>query len=196
MTVAVVLAAGRGTRMGGVAKALLRDGDRTYLERIVATLAAVECQETIVVVATPFGDEVAAAARALGAQVIVNPNPERGMASSIAIAFEELQVVFGRLSTVDAAWLWPVDHPYVDAATLRSLEAAIGTHEVARPRFDGRGGHPPLIAKRVWERFATCGDIEGGARTVIAALDVVDVVVQDPGVVRDIDTVDDARVRE
>jgi CTP:molybdopterin cytidylyltransferase MocA len=190
MTVAVVLAAGAGTRLGGVAKALLRDGERTFLERVVRTLAAVECQETVVVVGPPFGDAVAEHARALDAQVIVNPEPERGMASSIALGFRSLGV-FRRLSTVEAAWLWPVDHPYVEAATLRALEAALDGHEVARPRYEGRGGHPPLIAKRAWKQLAACDAVDGGARAVIAGLDVVDVVVQDRGVVRDIDLPED-----
>lgn len=187
MTVAVVLAAGSGTRLGGVAKALLRDGEQTFLERIVATLEAIDCQETVVVVGPPYGDAVAEHARALDAQVIVNPQPERGMASSIALGFEALLEAFRRLGTVNAAWLWPVDHPFVEVDTLRALEAALDKHDVARPRFDGRGGHPPLIAKRAWERLSRCGEVDGGARAVIAGLDVVDVVVQDRGVVRDVD---------
>ncbi|MDQ3370710.1 MAG: NTP transferase domain-containing protein, partial [Myxococcota bacterium] len=82
--------------------------------------------------------------------------------------------------------LWPVDHPDVTAATLRQLLSA-GTHEVVQPRFGGRGGHPPLIARAVWGRLAGCHDLEGGARSVLAAAELVAVAVTDPGVVRDVD---------
>jgi CTP:molybdopterin cytidylyltransferase MocA len=106
VTVAVVLAAGSGMRLGGVAKALLRDGHLTFLERIAATLEEVDCQELIVVVGPPFADAVAAAARALDAQVIVNPQPERGMASSdrgrVSLARRVSPVVDGRRGVVVA----------------------------------------------------------------------------------------------
>ncbi len=183
--IAVVVAAGAGTRMGGVAKALLRVGDTTYLSRIVETLRSTG-DDAVVVVGAPYGDEVAAEAARLGARVVVNPDPSRGMASSIALGF-------GALTDGDAAWLWPVDHPHVTVETLRALQAAIGDHDVARPRFEGRGGHPPLIARRAWPQLAACDRIDGGARAVIAGLDVVDVAVDDAGVVRDIDLPEDIR---
>src|SRR5690606_5446787 len=103
---AVILAAGAGTRLGGVAKALLQLGDVTYLERIANLARATGAEPVLVVVGQPFGDVVAEHARALGLSVVVNPRPERGMASSIAIGFAAI-----REHDADAAWLWPVDHP-------------------------------------------------------------------------------------
>src|SRR5262245_58361140 len=87
---AVILAAGAGTRLGGVAKALLAIGGRTFLARIVAAAREVGTEDIVVVVASPHGDAVAAAARELGARVVVNPLPERGMASSVAGGFGAL----------------------------------------------------------------------------------------------------------
>src|SRR5689334_21438271 len=89
---AVILAAGAGTRMGGVAKALLRRGERTFLETIVAFArdAAVDAGDVVVVVGPPFGDAVAAHARELGARVVVNDDPTRGMSSSINVGFAAL----------------------------------------------------------------------------------------------------------
>src|SRR5438045_940381 len=123
--------------MGGVAKALLRRGDLTFLARIVATAGV----EAVVVVGPPFADAVAAHARELGAHVVINPDPDRGMSSSINAGFAALG------PDVDAAWLWPVDHPDVASATLRLLVDALGDHAVARPVCDGRGGHPPLVRR-------------------------------------------------
>src|SRR5580704_975734 len=121
MMAAVVLAAGEGTRLGGVAKALL-GGDRPFLARIVATAREVGTREVVVVVAPPYGDAVAAAARELGATPVWNPEPARGMASSIALGFAALDA--DAVGDADAAWLWPVDHPAVQAGTLRALIAA------------------------------------------------------------------------
>jgi CTP:molybdopterin cytidylyltransferase MocA len=243
---AVILAAGSGKRLGGAAKALLRidrtptasevtSSDRTFLEAIVATAREVGCDEVVVVVGPPYGIEVAEHARALGARVVTNPDPARGMASSVALGFGALSdargsaassellgsgalaassgplgsgvlaassdpLGFGALAAsseaqrsagLEAAWLWPVDHPRVTAATLRAMIAALGGHAVARPRFGDRGGHPPLIARALWPALAACG--ESGARAVFASADVVEVVVDDAGVVRDVDTPADVR---
>ncbi len=180
----VVLAAGAGTRLGGVAKALLRSGEQSFLERIVTTAHGVGVVEVVVVVGPPYGEEVAAAARALGVQVVENTAPERGMASSVALGFTALATTRG----LDAVWLWPVDHPAVRGVTLRQLADALATHDVAQPRYHGRGGHPPLVARRPWAQLATCDQREGGAREVLRAADVIAVSVDDPGVVRDVDT--------
>ena len=181
---AVILAAGAGMRLGGVAKALLRTASgTTFLEQILATARTAGLETAIVVVAAPFGAEVAAHAQGLGLRVAWNPHPERGMASSIALGFAALE-----RSVCDAAWLWPVDHPDVSPATLALLVASMGQHEVARPRVGGRGGHPPLVARALWARLADCADLEYGARDVFTAADVLEVAVTDEGCVRDVDT--------
>ena len=179
----MILAAGAGSRLGGVAKALLRVGEDSYLARILATGRAVGLEDAVVVVGPPHGEAVAAEARRLGARVVVNEEPARGMASSIALGFAALE--YG-----EAAWLWPVDHPFVRTETLRALIAALGAHAAAKPVYEGRGGHPPLIARAVWPELAGCGEI--GARAVLARVATVAVAVHDPGVVRDVDTPEDA----
>lgn len=222
---AVILAAGSGTRLGGVAKALLAGADgRTFLATVVATARDAGANDIVVVVGPPFGESVAAQARELGARIVVNPQPERGMASSVALGFgalddtgttrdiantprdiantantpRDIADFAGREDPsrggrpddmrVEAAWLWPVDHPNVEASTLRALISALMHHDAARPVYRGRGGHPPLIARSLFARLAACADIDGGARAVLAAADTIDIPVDDPGCVRDIDT--------
>lgn len=199
---AVIVAAGAGRRLGGVAKALLQHRGRSYLETVVTTARAVGVVDAVVVVGAPFGDVVAAHARQLGLRVRVNPAPERGMASSVALGFAAISAGPAAL-----AWLWPVDHPAVQASTLRALQRAIGDADVAQPRYAGRGGHPPLVARALWSRLAGCVDARGlppggseiewpsgsiaqaeGARGVLRAARSVGVDVDDPGVVRDVDT--------
>lgn len=188
---AVILAAGAGSRLGGAAKALLarRDGT-TFLASIIAAARPAGLGEAIVVVGPPYGDAVAAHARELGCQVAINPTPERGMASSVAIGFAVIAQ-----TPHDAAWLWPVDHPDVAPATLRALIGALASHAAVRPIFRGRGGHPPLISRTLWPQLAECADVDGGARAVLVEADVLDLEVDDAGCVRDIDTPDDLEAR-
>jgi CTP:molybdopterin cytidylyltransferase MocA len=180
---AVILAAGAGRRLGGVAKACL-GGDDPFLARIARAARAVGLARGVVVVGPPFEGEVAALARGLGLEVVCNPAPERGMASSVARGFAALAAS----PAVDAAWLWPVDHPAVTIATLRALIAARGDHLAAIPRHGGRGGHPPLIGRGLFAALAGVADLPGGARACLAAAATIAVEVDDPGVIRDVDT--------
>lgn len=181
---AVILAAGRGMRLGGVAKALLpAGGGRTFLSKILATARAAGLDHPIVVVGPPFGDEVAAHAEDMGASVVENPQPDRGMASSVALGFHAIAG-----TNADAAWLWPVDHPDVTEQTLHALIKVLGDHAAARPVVGGRGGHPPLISRGLFPQLAACGDAPSGARSVLVEADVIDLDVNDEGCVRDVDT--------
>ena len=194
---AVIVAAGAGTRLGGVAKALLRTpAGLTFLEQIVATVHTVGIDSIIVVVGAPHGLEVANHARELGLGVVVNPKPERGMASSVALGFAAISE-----SDCEAAWLWPVDHPDVAHETLVALVAALPGHEVARPVFASdavgtRGGHPPLVARALWSRLAACTYLPNGARDAMAGANIVEVIVDDAGCVRDVDTATDLEALE
>jgi len=204
---AVIVAAGAGRRLGGVAKALLPYRGKSYLATIAATARAVGLVDAVVVVGEPFGQDVAAHARQLGLRVRVNPAPDRGMASSVALGFAAIAN-----GPASAAWLWPVDHPAVAEATLRRLIDGFGAARmpgmpgmpgmidppaggafprsinVAQPRYRGKGGHPPLVGRALWPALAACGDEPGGARGVLRAGQLVAVDVDDPGVVCDVDT--------
>lgn len=185
---AVVLAAGQGRRLGGVAKALLPAGDRSFLTRIVETASAagIAAEQIVVVVGAPFGDAVAAEAARLGARVVVNPDPGRGMASSVAVGF-------AGLSDGEVALLWPVDHPAVAAETVRAVLAGAAAADVVVPRHAGRGGHPAAVARPVWAALAGCAGAPDGARSVLhdPRWRRLDLPVDDPGVVRDVDDRDD-----
>ncbi len=183
---AVILAAGSGTRLGGVAKALLPARRGVFLDQVVATARGAGTATIIVVVGPPFGVEVAAHAGTLGVGIVENPDPARGMASSIALGFAALLE-----TTCTRAWLWPVDHPDVSIDSLNALLGALGDRDAARPIVGGRGGHPPLIARRLFERLAGCAELPHGARDVLATADVIDVIVRDAGSVRDVDAPED-----
>jgi molybdenum cofactor cytidylyltransferase len=194
-TAAVIVAAGAGRRLGGVAKALLPYRGTSYLATIAATARAVGLVDAVVVVGEPFGDDVAAHARQLGLRVRVNPAPDRGMASSVALGFAAIAN-----GPALAAWLWPVDHPAVMESTLRQLMDAFRAFPpsgptVVQPRHAGRGGHPPLCGRALWPKLAMCAGEPDGARGVLRAAQLVAVDVDDPGVVQDIDTPADLEAR-
>jgi CTP:molybdopterin cytidylyltransferase MocA len=182
----VIVAAGAGRRLGGAAKALLPAvGGDSFLGAIVAVMRALEVERVIVVVGPPFGDEVARQATGLRAEVVVNPAPERGMASSVALGFERAIA----LDAGDVALLWPVDHARVATATVRAVLGRATPVGIVIPCCEGRGGHPTAFGRALWPELARCATLEHGARAVVRAdparVDRFDV--DDRGVTADVD---------
>lgn len=126
--------------------------------------------------------------------VLANPNHADGQLSSLLLG---LRWAFSSPGT-GWALVTLVDVPAVRVETVRALrEAAARTDALAvRPRIGAEHGHPVL-----WRREAHAllerADPAAGARTVMRALAaggrVLDVDVDDSGVLRDVDTPDDYR---
>jgi CTP:molybdopterin cytidylyltransferase MocA len=186
----VVLAAGRGQRMGGVAKALLQIAGQSYLARIVASARAAGVAQAVVVLGAPHGHAVGAEARRLGLHTVENPCPERGMASSIECGF-----VWAARTTCAGALLWPCDHPLVQPTTVAALieewndALGRGVTDVAAavPTVAGRGGHPALMGRALFGPLSSCAALPMGARSVLRASAVRRVPVADAGCVVDVD---------
>jgi CTP:molybdopterin cytidylyltransferase MocA len=163
----IVLAAGKGERMGGVAKAQLRLPDgRTFLEAILAAAAP---WRTVVVTSPAYPIP--------GART--NDQPERGMISSIWVGLDALE-------GCEAVLVWPVDTPLVRAATVQKIAGASARDRIVLPEG---GGHPTSFGADFWPALRTAAT----ARDVIAreSAHVSTVVVNDPGVRADVDTVFD-----
>lgn len=186
MISAVVLAAGRSSRMGRP-KALLPFEGSTFLETILATLAAAGIEEPCVVLGGER-EEIARAAPFPSVTTVVNPDPDRGMLSSVRCGVDALP------PDAEAFLLWPVDHPAVRVETVRALADAYrrGRGAIVRPRHEGVHGHPVLFASTLIPELLAA-DPSVGARAVVRAVPerVVEVEVSDRGVVTDVDTPDD-----
>ena len=186
MIAGVLLAAGASSRMGRP-KALLEVGGRTFVRRIVETLRDGGISDTVVVVrtgATAVAREIAAAG--LG-RLVENPDPDRGQLSSLIVGLDAVERpgVTGALVTL-------VDVPLVRASTVAALLLHAGTSAapILRAAHRGRHGHPVVFRRGVFAALRAA-DPAVGARTVMGAFAVDDVDVDDPGVLRDVDTPED-----
>lgn len=192
MTVAgLVLAGGASTRMGRP-KALLPLRGETCVARIVRVLREAGADPILVV--TGAHDAVIRDALAtpnvLPPPVVVfNPAHESGQLRSLVAGLDALEP--GGASAVVVAL---VDHPAVRIETVASLvETWRRDHSpVVRPVYRGRHGHPVVFDRSVWPALRSAPPDEG-ARPVVGALGdrVIDVEVDDPGVVLDLDRRED-----
>ncbi|MBC5811000.1 MAG: nucleotidyltransferase family protein [Candidatus Eremiobacteraeota bacterium] len=137
--VCVILAAGRSSRMG--AQKLLLPFEGTPL--LGRAIAAAEGFPALAVVSPPLAAHVPSHVR-----TIVNAEPERGMAHSLALADATI------LDRQAALVVLLADTPLVDAALVRRVVAARADRDVAYPVRDGRGGHPVVFGPRVRAELA------------------------------------------
>ncbi|HEY2887223.1 MAG TPA: NTP transferase domain-containing protein [Candidatus Limnocylindrales bacterium] len=190
-TVAVVLAAGAGSRFGG--RKLLAELDgRPLLDHVLEAIAAVGLAEVIVVLG-PGSSELEAIATRRGARTVRNPVPERGLSSSVRVGLAAIA------PGCDAALLVLGDQPRIGAATVRALLAAplSAGREIVVPRYaGGGGGNPALLLRPAWS-LATTLDGDRGFGPLIRQHPELVVEVDLPGDNPDVDTPADlARIVE
>ena len=142
---AVVLAAGRSSRMG-LNKLLLSVGGRKVLEHIVKQLEPIP---TFVVTGNE-ADEVAQLAQLNGAQTVYNPDYLKGMTSSFQAGLSILD------NDVDAVFMVLGDtfgfkHELLD----RMIKALKKNSEalIVSPMYKGRRGHPVLFRRVLFNDF-------------------------------------------
>jgi molybdenum cofactor cytidylyltransferase len=182
----IILAAGRSARMG-VPKPLLVVSDRdTFLSRLVATLKAGGIPRPIVV-ARPDDDGVRAEADRCDAQLAINHRAdEGGQLSSLLVGLEAVDH-----ADVRGVLAVPVDAPMVMPQTITTLLAVFDATlaPVVRPRHGGRHGHPVIFSRAVFDELRRA-DPQLGAKAVLRthASSIVNVDVDDPGVLEDVDT--------
>lgn len=176
---AVVLAAGRSRRMGVPKQGVLLAG-RTLLHRALDTLEEAGAAPLVVVIA-PGAAADGAAAR--GARVVTNPDPARGMLSSVLTGLSA-----ARAAGAPWALVLPVDCPRTAPSTAALLMAAVrGTEAAAAvPEHAGRRGHPVLVGPAAFDEVhgaVARGDDRTLADVLAALGDGVRVVpVDDPAV--------------
>jgi molybdenum cofactor cytidylyltransferase len=182
---AVVLAAGRSSRMGGPNKLLAEIGGRP-LVRIVAQQALASRARPVVAVTGHQRERVEAALTGLVVTCVHNPHYADGLGTSLKTAIAALP------ADADGAIICLGDMPQVDAALIDRLIGAIDPDNgalVAVPTIDGKRGNPVVWSRRFFPDLMTVeGDV--GARHLIGryAEAVVEVPVSGNAALTDIDT--------
>jgi CTP:molybdopterin cytidylyltransferase MocA len=144
---AIVLAAGAGSRFGGGKLEARVDGE-PILQHVLEALAAAGIDDPVVVVA-PAGqsrtgeDGGREQINWRGAARVVNPSPERGLASSLQIGRRH---VLGAEPTADAVLIVLGDQPLLRADVVRRIVAAPldPARPIVAPRYSGTDARNPV----------------------------------------------------
>jgi molybdenum cofactor cytidylyltransferase len=174
----------------GSPKALLTDAHGvTFLARVTSTLAEAGLGR-LTVVTGPHHDVITAALAeirlAVRMSVARNPEPERGQLSSIWTGMDEVCD-----ADAEAVLVTLIDVPLVRVDTVRAVLDGWRTSRAAvvRPEFGGRRGHPVVFDRSIFDELRAA-PLSEGARAVVRAHRprVLDLPVDDPGCLIDIDT--------
>jgi CTP:molybdopterin cytidylyltransferase MocA len=174
----IVLAAGAGRRLGRP-KADVLLGGRRLVDRAVGTLRAGGCAEVLAVLRP-------GQAAAAGARTVVNPEPDRGMGSSLRCALAGLEAGACLVLLVDLVGVRPDE---VAAVIERHRAGA----DIVAVRRAGRRSHPILVARQFYAEFAATAVGDQGGRDFFARHRDGTSFLDYPEPLADIDTPDDLR---
>ena len=182
---AIVLAAGRSTRMRGPNKLMADIEGAPLVRRVAESVAGAGLAETVVVTGHEH-EKIEAALAGLPLRIAHNRDFARGLSTSLKAGIAALG------PAVDGALVCLGDMPEIDAALVAQLVSAFAPDrgkDIVIPVRGGRRGNPVLIGKR---HFAAIRRLAGdvGARDLIQkrAEAVVEVEAGGDGVFVDLDT--------
>jgi molybdenum cofactor cytidylyltransferase len=180
--VGILLAAGKGARFdsAGEQNKLLQPlpGGDVVVAAAAKNLLAGAPQ--VLAVVRPGADAVAAVLRALGCDVTICSNADRGMGESLVHAISRAAEATGWLVALG-------DMPFVRPSTMQVLIAALAHGAgIAAPSYQGRRGNPVAFSREHLADLLKLGG-DQGARDLLRRFPVADVAVDDAGIAIDID---------
>jgi molybdenum cofactor cytidylyltransferase len=146
MLAVVVLAAGAGSRLGGVAKCLITVESETLLQRLLRAVQALAPTQTVLVLghhAQAIQSALRETPAPLPLTVVHNPEPGESPASSLRLGLQAIE------PEVNAVMVLLADQPLLAGSDLqRALAAFDGRAPAQRilwPVHAGEPGHPVLM---------------------------------------------------
>jgi molybdenum cofactor cytidylyltransferase len=182
--IAVVTAAGSAERFGGRKLLAPVDGE-PLLDRTIRSLLDGGVSEVIVVVGTDGRAELERDVNAMNdarVRPVENPDPSRGMFSSIQIGVAT--------ASGDALLVLPGDMPFVRAETVRAvIEKYRERPAIVSPRYRGKRGHPVALPLSLRDEIRDTPATANLHEVIKKHADQrIDLEVDDPGINRDVDT--------
>ena len=141
---AIVLAAGKSSRMGSN-KLLLRIDGKTVIEHILERMANYET----IVVTGHRSEEIEHIIKEYGARIVHNHDYEQGMTTSFQAGLRAID------ENVEAVFIVLGDtfgfNPNLLGEMELKMESNVGL--IVSPLYDGKRGHPVLIASELFQEF-------------------------------------------
>jgi len=195
MISAIILAAGRSTRMG-LPKMLLRWGSVTIIEHVISVFANAGIEDILVITGgarDQVEEIIQKSSQHSPVRTAYNQDYQAGnMLSSIQCGLKHLSE-----KNIGAAMLGLGDQPQAQVRSVRLVqEAFLQTQSpLVVPSFEMRRGHPWLVARPLWGELLEMNALETSRDFLNGhAHDIHYVPVDTPSILADMDTPEDYRL--
>lgn len=158
----LLLAAGEGSRLGRIPKALLKKDGITLIKRFIHSTESLDPVEILVVTGF-YSADVEAEIKSIQNDThstlnwIKNPNPETGQSSSVRLGIESLN------SDYDVLLIALCDQPNVGSQEIKSLleqfKQRSPQQEIVLPMVGGQRGNPVLFSRAVIQKVLALPDM-------------------------------------
>lgn len=182
MTGVIILAAGASTRMGQPKQQLVYK-QQTLLQRAMQAAAGVADSKVLVVLGAN-NQVILTEVDSTVADIVINPDWEQGMASSIKAGITALLQLY---PNADSALLILCDQPFVDTELLNQLVQFKTDEAIIASAYQNTIGAPVLFGKNRFPQLQQLQGQEGAKKLLMQYPDEVTTVPFEKGAV-DIDT--------
>ena len=188
MIIGIILSAGESKRMGKP-KQLLPWGNSVILQQVIDNASASRLGMILLILGSQ-ADEISGKIKLSSkTRIVVNRDFKEGMSSSVKCGVKNAP------EKTEAYMLLLGDQPFVGPDIINQLIACYqkSKHGIIIPVYNGKRGHPVILDTKYKQELLAIGD--GGAKVVVDnhVRDIVEVVVESPEILTDIDTPQDYR---
>ena len=191
-TAAVILAAGKGSRFHSNQYKLLTPVEGTPM--ILRTLEPVLQTgfDEVVVIIGAHADEMQKTLQNYPARIVENPDWEKGQSTSLTAGVRAIQ------HTSDRVCLLLGDQPFLKAETLRDLlaESDKFPEQIIVPFYNGKRGNPIVVPAKYYDLLLELTQGDMGGKKLLQTVGYHILNVDDAGIIRDIDTVEELKKYE
>ncbi len=172
------MAAGFSSR-AGTYKMTLQIGGKTVIERCIEGMYDI-CSRVIIVGGHKIENLKFLCGKYPNIELVLNENFEDGMFSSVKKGISSIKE--------DRLFLIPGDYPLINSSIYERMLKVDG--DIVIPVYDRQKGHPVLIKKEIADELL-CSPEYNNLREFIHLKGFTAVEVEEPGILMDIDTIDD-----
>jgi molybdenum cofactor cytidylyltransferase len=183
---ALILAAGRGSRFGAEPK-LLASFEGRPLARHVAEAALASQARPVIAVTGHRAGEVQQTLADLPLQIVPNPSYAEGLSTSLKAGFRALP------AGARAAVVLLADMPLVGSSLIDRLVVAwreSGAPPALVPVVQGQRANPVVLSRAIEADIMSLEGDKGAGPLLRARSDVIELVLDDTALLRDVDTVE------
>ena len=186
MIVGIILSAGESKRMGKP-KQLLPWGKSVILQQVIENASASRLGKILLVLGAQAAEITGKIKISSKTRIVVNRDFKEGMSSSVKCGVKNAPV------ETKAYMLLLGDQPFICPDIINQLIDCYqkSKHSIIIPVYDGTKGHPVIFDVRYKQELLAIGD--GGAKVVVDnhVRDILEVPVDSPEILTDIDTPQD-----